>query len=454
MFSNGIISFVDPAQSGLNGSNLSVQPMSQNMGSTFDYSIFPLWTDLINLSGTFKTEGTSTYQKYYWIGISPFYDPNRINTFNVEIRPDGKIIANYSLVDVNYGQVGLTGYTKNNEYETILSSNGPLSSVNNWERVTGVANPCDTNPLYSASCPGFADAMAKLTPPTPIQETAITTTNATSTASVTEPVQSSPTAPTTNTSVAASATLSSPNATNSQPKVGEVTVSSSQTKNTMSTSQVLAMVRSEQTRIGNLETSTAQQAVEQSQASSDQAQQESLSVSASNVNQSQSLGGIGFQSPIAKIQNIYSSTSTQTQTGLIASTNSPQVSYSIIRNEPSRSQNEEPVKSEGMKFNSTNPIFNIINSPPQTQSSTQETQTTSSVNTKVKDNDAAGSVSLDMIAKQPKGFESYMNVVPDVAFYAPKDIYKNQVTVDNVRALRQLSSDRLHQEMVEQQYRK
>jgi hypothetical protein len=44
-------------------------------------------------------------------------------------------------------------------------------------------------------------------------------------------------------------------------------------------------------------------------------------------------------------------------------------------------------------------------------------------------------------------------VLKDADFYAPKDIYGNQKTVDNARALRQLSSDRLHQEMIDQQYK-
>jgi hypothetical protein len=43
--------------------------------------------------------------------------------------------------------------------------------------------------------------------------------------------------------------------------------------------------------------------------------------------------------------------------------------------------------------------------------------------------------------------------MPDVAFYAPKEIYRNQVNVDNVRLLRGLSSDRLHQQMIDMQYK-
>ena len=43
--------------------------------------------------------------------------------------------------------------------------------------------------------------------------------------------------------------------------------------------------------------------------------------------------------------------------------------------------------------------------------------------------------------------------MPDAAFYAPKEIYRNQVNVDNVRLLRGLGSDRLHQQMIDMQYK-
>lgn len=50
---------------------------------------------------------------------------------------------------------------------------------------------------------------------------------------------------------------------------------------------------------------------------------------------------------------------------------------------------------------------------------------------------------------------AYTNLVlRDSPFYAPREIYRGQQTVDNVRALRGLGSDRVHQEMVDQQYRR
>jgi len=158
MFSNGIVSFKEPQQSGLAWQNLSVQPMSSTMGNQFNYSIFPLWTDLINISGTFQTEGSTQFQRYKWIGISPFYDPSRFNTFSLEIRPDGKIIANYNQIDVNYASIGLTGNTSLGEFENISFSSQRVTSVPNWERTPQAVDMCAINPLSSPNCPGYAQA--------------------------------------------------------------------------------------------------------------------------------------------------------------------------------------------------------------------------------------------------------------------------------------------------------
>ncbi|NDG31763.1 hypothetical protein EB118_17045, partial [bacterium] len=72
----------------------------------------------------------------------------------------------------------------------------------------------------------------------------------------------------------------------------------------------------------------------------------------------------------------------------------------------------------------------------------------------VQDNDAAAGVSINTIAVTPVGFNAYNIALTDAAFYAPKEIYRNQKVVDNARLLRQLASDRLHQQMVDQQYRR
>ena len=116
---------------------------------------------------------------------------------------------------------------------------------------------------------------------------------------------------------------------------------------------------------------------------------------------------------------------------------------------------EIPVTND-IKTDDKNIILDQAKPSAAIQPDTQASLTGPSVNNKVSDNDAAGGVSLVSIAKQPPGFELYMAALKDTTFYSPKEIYNNQKVVDNQRVLRQLSrgSDRLHQEMVNGQYKK
>jgi hypothetical protein len=83
----------------------------------------------------------------------------------------------------------------------------------------------------------------------------------------------------------------------------------------------------------------------------------------------------------------------------------------------------------------------------------QSDQTSDTVKKNITTNDLAGNVDIASIATTPKGYEAYSFVLKDAAFYKSEAIYKDQKTVDNARAFRSLSSDRLHQEMVDQQYK-
>jgi hypothetical protein len=78
-----------------------------------------------------------------------------------------------------------------------------------------------------------------------------------------------------------------------------------------------------------------------------------------------------------------------------------------------------------------------------------------SVKPNTQDNDIAGGVTIGQIARVPAGFDVYQNLaIREIAFYQPREIYRGQRTVDNVRALRSLGQDARHQEMVDQQYRR
>lgn len=128
-----------------------------------------------------------------------------------------------------------------------------------------------------------------------------------------------------------------------------------------------------------------------------------------------------------------------------------------IANQQTFIMSNEVTTSETQKLltDRTNPVNEIIEGRSIELPTTSTVQQKSTVNTNVSDNEIAGGVNINRMATSPAGYNQYLNIViADAAFYAPKEIYKGQRNVDNVRALRQMSSDRLHQEMVNQQYRR
>lgn len=102
----------------------------------------------------------------------------------------------------------------------------------------------------------------------------------------------------------------------------------------------------------------------------------------------------------------------------------------------------------------TNPLNNAVNGQ-QPLASTTAVFAGPAVKPNTQDNDIAGGVSISQIARVPAGFDVYQNLaIREIAFYQPREIYRGQRTVDNVRALRSLAQDAKHQEMVDQQYRR
>ena len=304
------------------------------------------------------------------------------------------------------------------------------------------------------------------------------------------------------------ASASQPSANNPQAKVGEVSDSSGSSKasSPVSLSSVLSMISSNQEKTSALEKSVVQAADAQAFSAGETAKQQaekiagdvqSQSIANSGTSQasvSQSSGGqssaMQMQGSVASIQGNLQSNTTVNSARLQQSLNnssgiqsestmnnatsfqqnnfqqssrqdfnvsmvSPAVSYSISA--PNRyipqTLTELPA-TEGIKFGGyKGPVDSAMESRAvQPQTNQNQTQL-SSVNKNAQNNDAAGNVTLESIAKQPVGYAQYFGILPDASFYAPREVYRNQKTVDNARALRQLSSDRLHQQMVDQQYK-
>lgn len=112
-----------------------------------------------------------------------------------------------------------------------------------------------------------------------------------------------------------------------------------------------------------------------------------------------------------------------------------------------------PQISSSFASNMLSPLRSAMDTRPIEGPATESNQT---VKKDVQNNELAGGVDLTKLAIQPRGFNDYMNLtLTDAAFYGTKEVYKDQRVVDNARAQRLLqgASDRMHQEMVNSQYK-
>jgi hypothetical protein len=152
--------------------------------------------------------------------------------------------------------------------------------------------------------------------------------------------------------------------------------------------------------------------------------------------------------PIMQVASVAPTLSGPTFSEVTQSTQSSQ-SISIDR---TYVEVEAPSNSTNFITDRNNPLREIIDAQPIIAGVSMEQQM-SSVKKNVAINEAAAGVDIGKMAIAPVGYNSYLTLaIKDASFYAPRDIYPKQNNVDNARALRQMSSDRLHQEMINQQY--
>jgi hypothetical protein len=102
--------------------------------------------------------------------------------------------------------------------------------------------------------------------------------------------------------------------------------------------------------------------------------------------------------------------------------------------------------------NKADPLNAVLETKPVSEETKQDNKTTT-IRENVQDSELAGNLSIANIAKVPVGFNAYTIALADASFYQPKEIYRNQRTIDNRRALQNLRSDQLHQQMINQQWR-
>ena len=203
--------------------------------------------------------------------------------------------------------------------------------------------------------------------------------------------------------------------------------------------------------------------------SSTQSTNSSQSINSTTVNTTPQTNQISYQAPTNSnsafsIASAYSASKNQLGTTY----NEQQLSSLLsIQQTVAETAPVQFSKIETRPLDADTPMLPNINSMPRSTSVTdiaetkvnietnQTEQPTETVKKNVQSNELAGGVDIAAMATQPKGFDVYATtIMKDGTFYVPKDIYGNQKTIDNARALRSLSSDRLHQDMIDLQYRR
>ena len=295
-----------------------------------------------------------------------------------------------------------------------------------------------------------------------------------------------------------------PQGSGSQPRAGEVKTASDSggSKSGPSIGSVMSMISSNQARIGN-EAKLVVQAAESAAAQSAQsAQQQAETVASALTTQSISdsttaSGGASSttatsnsqtqnsavalvaaaQTTVGRVDVLKSATqpilfdSTVVSSSVVsigslsgsaninagsifsASTGNQTSQYELFSLRGPTPVDVEAPQFEGIKIGGRSTLNDAIEQKVAPSGVTAQEQRTDAVNRNVQPNELAGSVDINNIARQPAGYQAYSMMMPDVAFYAPREIYRNQVNVDNARVLRQLSSDRLHQDLVNLQYK-
>jgi hypothetical protein len=303
-------------------------------------------------------------------------------------------------------------------------------------------NPCTTNPLSSPSCPGYGAAYVQSQQTNTVSTPVISYSPSTGTSSVTLVPDSTRTDPTVQNAggveLSTTGTITAPDGI---PTASREAVS---TANNQSQAQ-----EREKREVNPNALSTALNTVRRNAE-----REQSIVRDILQKNETAALQTRVSQD--ALVGDVVSRTQEQNQNIALAAAVPSALSITIN----SSRQNSDQIQNKSEDSSSTNislfgPTNNIQNNlQPRLPETTNKETSGSSVNKNVQPNQAAGNVDISTIAQTPQGFELYMNGMRDGQFYAPKEIYRGQRTVDNARAERFLNgkSDVIHQMMIEQQY--
>lgn len=191
MYSNGVVGFMSAPSgyvpsfccSGFSEEQIASQ-LAQGSLPQFAFSIAALWTDLVDTNvdrdgdgiddtGFFyhaydtDSDGKMDTMRYFWRGISEFYNPETSNTFEVKIDEIGGVEITHFEIDIRNHTytVGVFG-SKDGEYQVFEYGQSKITNPNDGSEVYifnfDLDAACAANPLFSSTCVGYAEAYAEL----------------------------------------------------------------------------------------------------------------------------------------------------------------------------------------------------------------------------------------------------------------------------------------------------
>ncbi len=369
-------------------------------------------------------------------------------------------------------------------------------------------DPCASNPMYSPTCPGYMEALAKLLPPAPVVADPVVVQQQTVVAELPPPPP--PLAPPPPNQGSVVQLLPPPPPPQQTPSVTVTSVKEEkQSIGTPNLSLALNLIAKNQEKEKAIEQQAVQTAISEAQSATSKAEKETAQVvatlttmSAASVETGVTLATSSQQSTVSSVSNrsfgsIQLQQNTQSGLGIQLTTNNlfkqnttlqqsvdqfkstqqgaqniefkpfvPNTPPQVFRIEPSapvqyqsinnsqKLSEQEPVNIQpSLITDRSNPLREIIESSPISIGEFTEQHRDSSKRVQ-QVNELATGVDLATLAVVPTGYASYTGfVLKDASFYEPKELYRGQRTVDNVRALRGLGSDKKHQDLVNSQYK-
>ena len=440
MHDNGVVSFQSPEVTGnfcCTGSNLAT-----TTNPALNYAIMPVWTDLIATTGRHWYLSRPNDVTYAWYNVNQ-YGTNNTNSFEVKIDRWGLVDVRLQGVLITNSLVtsGMTGNLVQGQYYQFHHGSGFSTQILQWSALggtTAAVDSCTVDPLSSSECPGYSSAYltqqctisALYDPSCPDYAQA----NFTYQCSI-NPLYSE----------------LCPGYTqayyNQQCSINPLYDSGCTGYAQAYYNQQCSLNGLYDRNCPNYATAYATQQLLASQQTTTSTDTATVTdVVSDPVTQTTSTASASGVSP-ADVTTAVSLTQAPAVTGAV---NLQSLSAQAVTPAPAPAPAAQP-KTRAQQLHQARQAAQRQAALARGTQAQKDSQNASSLEEQV-----AAQITVITVMGHNAAFGAYENVtLRDVQFYRPREIYGNQVTVDNQRALRGLSgaSDRRHKELVDQQYR-